>query len=185
MNRFGTELLSALDCVLRHRRVIYASSPLTSGLRLMQLVEEHHADSRHDLVRRLGREEFERQVLVPNAEAAIGFARRIQKANRSATVISPAPLSISSWGQPEYNEFWSELIRTRVTEVWLNEGWHYSSGCILEFAVAQSRGLKLFDAVGRALTGEEGYRKLEAVRETKVAHLIGEDVWSKVQNLIG
>ncbi len=169
---YGDEVrivLSALDAVLNGEPAIYASSELTSGRRLYQLLREHGVSTAKDLERLLGAEEYGRLLTAPNLAAAESFARDLRRRfDRREVVVTPAPFAAPGWNQQEYLAFWELLIRTRFKAVFFNGDWYYSNGCAFEFTVAQDADLPTFDAAGRPLdiaTGREllasGARELE------------------------
>jgi hypothetical protein len=93
------------------------------------------------------------EYLRPNAESTNEFAASVRRAQTGQTpVITPAPLFVHGWGQPDYNGFWKELIDTRVGSVRFNSDWQFSNGCTFEFVEAQEARIHTLDAHGKLLT---------------------------------
>ncbi len=166
-------ILSALDCVLNGEKAVYASSDLTTGRRFYRLLGGSGARDAAELKDKLGEQEYRNRLFGPNSEAANAFARSLrERLDGKALVIAPAPLIAPGWTQPEYLAFFETLIRTRVSAVYLNDGWEYSSGCTLEFAVARVAGVPTFDAAGAPLDTAKGLELIRrAVRELEEASI--------------
>jgi hypothetical protein len=148
---------SAIDCVLKGVKGIYASSELTTGKRMYTVLEERGLRRASELD--AGTRDA---LLAANVAGAEAFARRLQATLSNELVITPAPFSAPGWTQAEYLAFWEELIRTRVKSVVFNAAWEYSNGCAFEFAVACEAGLELFDAELLPVPVAEGIDRLAA-----------------------
>jgi hypothetical protein len=170
---YGDEVrieLSLLDCVLNGERALYASSELTTGRRLYELLRQHGVRDLQALRARLGADEVDRQLWQPNVAAAAAFARSLrERFGGRDLVVTPAFFSAAGWSQPEYLAFWETLIRSRFKAVYFHADWEYSNGCAFEFAVAQSAGLPTFDAAGRPLDAAAGGGRLSSAARALAA----------------
>lgn len=139
-------VFSALDCALHRGHVIYASSELTTGMRLYDLLRKYNFRTSDELKEKLGKPWYKAHIWDPNERAAIEFAEAVRSTLRDDTiVITPAPFSASGWNQSEFLYLWEQLLRTRVKSVRFNANWQFSNGCAFEFAVADDAGLPTFD----------------------------------------
>jgi len=155
--------LSLVDCLLNGELASYASSELTTGRRLYELLRQHGVQDLAALREGLGAAELARLLEQPNVAAAAEFARGIrERAGGCAVVMTPAFFTSPGWNQSEYLAFWETLIRSRFKALHFNASWEYSNGCAFEFAVAQSEGLPTFDASGQPLTRGAGIERLAA-----------------------
>jgi hypothetical protein len=144
--------LSSIDCVLLRQRAIYASTELTTGLRVYQILRKRGLRTSAELREKMGRRWFAANVWDPNVASALDFAEAIRQVQEECTlVISPAPFTAPGWKQPEYLAFWEMLLRTRIKGAWFNRNWQFSNGCTFEFAVAQDARVPTFDNEGRPL----------------------------------
>jgi hypothetical protein len=142
-----------MDCVLNEKKAVYCSSELTSGLRAFNEMRSHGVKSSAELKEELGREWFQKNIFDPNADSTNEFAAAIRRAQKGQTlVITPAPLFIQGWEQPDYNGFWEELIHTRVESVRFNKNWQFSNGCTFEFLAAQEAKIHTLDVNGKIIT---------------------------------
>jgi len=142
----------AMKCVLNDERAIYCSSELTSGLRLYNELLKRDLKADWELKRQVGDAWYKKNIVKVNSDAANEFAASVRRKQTDGTlVITPAPLEVPGWGQPEYLAFWEELIRTRVKEVRFNKNWQFSNGCTLEFWAAADQGIPTFDLDGNPL----------------------------------
>lgn len=145
--------LTAMDCVVNGEKAIYCSSELTSGLRAFDQMREHGVKSSAELKGKLGSDWFQKNIFDPNAKLTNEFAASVRQAQTGKTpVITPAPLFVKGWGQPDYNGLWKELIHTRVKSVRFNTNWQFSNGCTFEFVEAQEARVRTLDVNGKLLT---------------------------------
>lgn len=148
-------LLSLLDCVVFGREAVYASSEFTTGKRFYDLCRHYNVKTADELQRRLGNE-YSAQLLTPNKDAGIRFARELRKLGHSI-VLTPnpfhaAPLDMKqNWSQDEYLEFWRDVISQKCSAVYFNDAWQFSNGCTFEYYAALRAGLKRFDSSGKPL----------------------------------
>jgi uncharacterized protein DUF4406 len=142
-------LLSLLDCVVLDREALYASSEFTTGRRFYELCRQHNVRTAEELKSRLG-DEYVSQLLTPNKEEGIRFARRLRKLGHSI-VLTPNPFHADpfnlgrNWSQVEYLDFWKMVIVTKCHAVCFNEGWQFSNGCTFEYLAGLKAGLQLLD----------------------------------------
>lgn len=153
---------SALDCVLNGEKAVYASTELTTGLRLYNAMREAGVKTVADLKQAKGKDWYSANIWDANVRAACEFAARV-RANLlgKMLVITPAPFSAPGWTQPEYLAFWEQLIRTRISASWFNLNWQYSNGCTFEFAVSADAGVSVFDHEGRTIGLRHGVQLIE------------------------
>jgi hypothetical protein len=156
-------VFSGLDCALHRGHVIYASSELTTGLRLYDELRKYNLKTADELKRQLGEPWYQAHIWDANVKSAIDFTEAIRATLRDDTiVITPAPFSASGWDQTQYLSFWEVLLRTRVKSVRFNVNWQFSNGCTFEFAVAEDAGLPTFDHRGAPLPREAGIDLINA-----------------------
>lgn len=148
--------LSAFDCVLDGEKALYASSELTTGKRLYDLMREVGVRDVESLKRKIGEEAYRLRLWEPNFAEALDFARQVRALSGGELVVTPAPLVVRGWTQPEYLSLWETAIRTRIKKLFFGPGWQYSNGCAFEFSVAWDAGLPACDAEGRPLDLEAG-----------------------------
>src|SRR5438128_1105980 len=113
---------SAFECILNGKEAIYCSSELTSGRRAYDEMRSRGLKSMSELKEKLGDAWYKENIFGKNIKLANSFADSVRANQTDLTpVITPAPLFVPGWGQPEYLAFWEELILTRVKEVRFNE----------------------------------------------------------------
>jgi hypothetical protein len=156
-------VFSALDCALHRGHVIYASSELTTGLRLYEVLRKYNLKTSDELKKQLGKPWYKAHIWDPNEKSAIEFAEAVRAALRDDTiVITPAPFFASQWNQSEFLYLWEQLLRTRVKSLRFNVNWQFSNGCTFEFAVAEDAGLPTFDHTGAPLPRNAGIELIGA-----------------------
>jgi hypothetical protein len=150
--QFAT-LFTAMECLLNGENAIYCSSELTSGLRAFNEMRKQRVKTSAELKDKLGSEWFPK-IFGPNIELANKFAESVRRAeDGKMLVITPAPLKVEDWGQPEYNGFWTELLHSkRIESVRFNEDWQYSNGCTTEFVEAHAAEIHTLDVKREIIT---------------------------------
>jgi hypothetical protein len=164
--RFTAPYFSAIDCILNKdeykNKAIYCSSELTSGFLLYSEMRRLQISDRSELKLKLGEDWFRKNIFEVNSRSANSFADSVRRRQTDGTlVITPAPLYVPEWGQPEYLAFWEEIVRTRVKAVWFNNNWEYSDGCTLEFVIATQNNLPRFDAEGKQISASAAVIAIE------------------------
>jgi hypothetical protein len=154
---------SAMDCLLNGEKALYASTELTTGVRLYNAMRESGVRTVAELKQIKGKDWYAANIWDANLKAGSEFASRV-RANLDGKfmVITPGPFSAPGWTQPEYLAFWEQLVRTRISSAWFNLNWQYSNGCTFEFAVAVDAGVPVYDNEGRALDTRQGTQLIDA-----------------------
>jgi len=160
--QFAT-LFTAMECVLNGENAIYCSSELTSGLRAFNEMQNQKVKTSTELKEKLGSEWFPK-IFGPNIELANRFAESVRRAeDGKMLVITPAPLKVQDWGQPEYNGFWTELLHSkRIESVRFNDDWQYSNGCTTEFVEAQAAEVHTLDVKREIITRDAAIELIAA-----------------------
>jgi hypothetical protein len=160
--QFAT-LFTAMECLLNGENAIYCSSELTSGLRAFKEMRKQGVKTSAELKDKLGSEWFPK-IFGPNIELANKFAESVRRAeDGKMLVITPAPLKVEDWGQPEYNGFWTELLHSkRIESVRFNEDWQYSNGCTTEFVEARAAEVHTLDVKQEIITQDAAIELIAA-----------------------
>jgi hypothetical protein len=159
--------LSAIDCALNRERAIYCSTELTSGRRLYEALRKNKCQNKTELKAKMGEEWIKENIERVNFENARKFAEYVRNTiGDNATVITPAPLHVPGWEQPEYNDFWRSLLRSRIKFAWFNSNWQFSNGCTFEFGIAQEVGLRTLDRNGNRLERSAGIKLMRRAIQT-------------------
>jgi hypothetical protein len=160
--QFAT-LFTAMECLLNGENTIYCSSELTSGLRAFNEMRKQRVKTGAELKDKLGPEWFP-TIFGPNIELANKFAESVRRAeDGKMLVITPAPLKVEDWGQPEYNGFWTELLHSkRIESVRFNEDWQYSNGCTTEFVEAHAAEVHTLDVKREIITRDAAIELIAA-----------------------
>jgi hypothetical protein len=173
---------SAMDCLLNGEQAVYASTELTTGLRLYNAMRECGVVTVAELKQIKGKDWYTANIWDANLKVGSEFASRVRvNLGGKLIVITPGPFSAPGWTQPEYLAFWEQLIRTRIGSVWFNLNWQYSNGCTFEFAVAVDASLPVFDHEGQALDPRQGVQLVDAAIQSLVKD--GIDVTKLRENL--
>ena len=160
---------SSMDCILNGEKAVYASTELTTGLRLYSAMRECGVQTVAELKQIKGKDWYTANIWDANVKAGSEFASRV-RANLGGKfmVITPGPFSAPDWTQAEYLAFWEQLVRTRISSAWFNLNWQYSNGCTFEFAVAVDAGVPVFDYDGHAVDTRQGAQLVDAAIQSLV-----------------
>lgn len=173
------ESLFQVQCALAAYRTLkadqiwYVSSPITSGKRLYDFMDNFHYASLEEA--RAHKTEFTQHVILPNIEEAEMMGRSISR-QINGVVISPTSFEgqfrkqiASQWSDHTFMALWLSFIETKVTHIIMLDGWEYSNGASEEFLLASliQQGfynrlpIKILDARANPLSLRQGISLLE------------------------
>ncbi|HEV2912618.1 MAG TPA: hypothetical protein VGX92_04815 [Pyrinomonadaceae bacterium] len=156
-------VMTAFDCVLPDNSAIYCSGDVTTGKRLYELLKKYEVRSIEELKTRLGaalfKETFDKLVRA-NIERGIEFTENIRRRGHP-NLINPGPFTAPGFEQQHYHYLWEWVIIKKVYEAQFNEGWEYSNGCTLEYAIATRKGIPRLDHLGNVLELAQALQKIE------------------------
>lgn len=131
--------------------VVYLSTPITTGPRLLKWLAEQRAAGmpvesapNGELVRD--------EVIAENLQRLPQLRTKITELFPDAAVIDPSTLTVPEWGQSDYHRFWVEVIRRCVDVIIFADGWELSTGCTIEYSAALELGLPTLDSSGSAIS---------------------------------
>jgi hypothetical protein len=147
-------VLTAFDCVMPDDSGVYCSSEVTTGRRLyFELYARHGVRSDAELKDRLGAEghrDVMRAHIDENVARGVEFTEGLRRRGL-ANLINPGPLFAPGFEQQHYHYLWESVIVRKAREAYFNEGWEYSNGCTLEYAICRRKGVPTLDQAGREL----------------------------------
>ena len=134
-------MTAVLACVVGQQSAVYVSTPITTGERFVTWKRGLAAAVR------TGDDEYSKglleHVVTPNRAQVAGLVERLRSTSDSPVIDPTALEDVPGWQQLDYHGFWTEVIRRYAHTVVFAEGWHYSSGCVLELATAAEAGVAL------------------------------------------
>jgi hypothetical protein len=138
------------------RRLIYLSTPITTGRR--------YYDCLRDVDRNLSSEQFREMhrkfVIDPNIAAARLVRERLA-ARLNEPVIDPTAIDYPHWNQNDYKVLWARVIECLCRAVALVDGWEYSNGCAFEFLIAVRADKPCMDEHMQPLSLDSGVQLIE------------------------
>lgn len=155
----GVRLLRDIMSRESRNNSVYVSTPITTGHDYLIWLAENPdrtgaAAAAH-----------QRSTVRSNLARAEPLVAAVRAAALGAQVIDPTQLkSIPTWAQADYHRYWAEVIERAVSRVVFADGWQYSIGCTVEFAVATMHDLPLFDARLQVMYPADGIRHLYDAR---------------------
>jgi hypothetical protein len=154
---FLVDLASVLGCVLPTGGGVYASAPLTSGMRFLQAGSESST---------LELESARKRARDKNVAAARHLAAML-RAVHGTRVIDPSSFPhFTGWTQDHYYLLWGEVIRRHTECAVFIDDWEYSKGCTYEYAVAVASGVQAYSARLNSLSTDEAVDRIRAaIRE--------------------
>ena len=152
MNMVAVESCLAVFASVVPCKGIYLSTPITSGRQLLQC--SLGSDGEYSY----GSPEYwdiiNKEVIPNNCIRGSSFAKKMRKIT-SEPVIDPSAFFHCSWTQKDYLYLWEQVITTYAKEVWFNEHWYYSSGCVFEYWVTLRAGISRKDHLGCVLSNAD------------------------------
>jgi hypothetical protein len=150
--------LSAFDCMLPDDGGVYCSSDVTTGRKLyFEIYQAHGVRSDAELKDKLGaegRREVMRKLVADNIARGVEFTDSLRRRGLS-NLVNPGPFYARGFEQEHYHYFWERVIVKKIREAYFNEGWEYSNGCTLEYAISYRKDIPALDHRGRRLSLED------------------------------
>lgn len=164
------ELLKKYEQLCASRPAVYLSHPITTGPRFLEWRKEvaaHHLPEDEVYGGRLKRE-----VIAENVRRAAPLRARIAESFGDQEIIDPTEVDVPHWKQWDYHRVWAEVLERFVDTIVFADGWEYSTGCAVEYAVVLDLGLEALDARLEPLTAARANELLEkAAAELKAVGL--------------
>jgi hypothetical protein len=133
---------------------VYASAPITSGLRLYQQAKTQGFAVAGEL--RLALPEiFHQQVFLPNLKQGEMFGASLRKLHWRQVIV-PGLFFAKGWTQEHYMSLWRQVIVRHARAVALCQNWEWSLGCSEEFLIALQHQKRLLDGTGKTMRWTEG-----------------------------
>ena len=167
-------VMTAFDCVLPDNSAIYCSSDVTTGLRFYERLVVHQVRSRDELENKIGVAKAKEEVagiIRENIERGREFTENIRQRGH-INLINPGPFTAPDFEQQHYHYLWEWVIVKKVYEIQFNEGWEYSNGCTLEYAIATKKRIPRLDHVGNFIDLDEAISKIERALAELSKHAI-------------
>lgn len=156
-------VITAFDCVLPDNSAIYCSSDVTTGKHFYEMLLKYEVGSREELEKKLGggkSREIIDAIIRHNIERGREFTENVRQRGH-INLINPGPFTAPNFEQQHYHYLWEWVIVKKVYEAQFNEGWEYSNGCTLEYAIATRKGIPRLDHVGNFIDLPRAVRKIE------------------------
>jgi len=157
-------VMSAFDCVLPDDAGIYCSSEITTGRRYyFELLASYGASSEDELKRQLGEKDYKLvsvEFIRPNIARSIQFTEKLRERGLH-NLFNPGPFFARGFDQQHYHFLWEWVIIKKIYEIYFNQGWEYSNGCTMEFAIATKKGRPRFDHLGNKLDCQTAIEMIE------------------------
>jgi len=138
----------------RRKGAVYASSPITSGLRCYEEMRQSGIKS-YQTFREQKRRAFMERVMQPNLQVGARFGERLRR-HGWPLVIVPGEFFAKNWAQEHYMSLWRQVIVRFARTVSFNIGWQWSVGCAEEFLIAVQSGKRMLDSAARPLDPQVG-----------------------------
>ena len=171
-HKLQAQFALAAFATIKAKNVGYVSIPITSGRRLYDYIEEKGFHSVEEA--RADHAAFFRNVMTPNFQDGIrvsnDWASRLDGA-----IVAPVEFekhlrshSQIDWGQDDFMGMWIPLIKEKITQMIMINGWEYSNGSGEEYLQAalmqMGRGdrsnITVNDEQGKPINLEKGIKLL-------------------------
>lgn len=172
-------IINCLACAIRDNSAVYASTPLTNGLKLIAAARDNPMILQYDKTQY---DLFLSQEIIPeNCKLAESFVRDIQDRCKDI-VIDPSKFFSEGWSQDDYLYLWGKVIIKFTNTVWLNAGWQYSNGCTYECMIALQNKKQVLDHNGRPIDSKQAAKEIRLA--IKILKSVGIDIKNTTNNLL-
>lgn len=162
--------LKQLRSRLQGSRGVYLSTPITTGERLLEWRKLR--GPKLDAIDEVYARELKSRVIDENLRQVRPLRRRLSTDFPGREIIDPTELEADGWSQSDYHRYWLEVLGDCVDVAVFANGWHYSTGCTLEYGYAVASGIRCLDADLRKLEPGRAAELLSvAADQMQLAHL--------------
>lgn len=162
-------MLDVYKTILNSDEALYCSSPVTSGRRYIEWLKrigKEVADI--DGLTESDRKSHFTKVVEPNCVHARRIVQRLRKQTGRVVIDPTAMPSLPNWTQQDWRFYWRQVLERYATTALFVDDWQYSNGCVYEFWVAQTKGIRTIDEEMRPLDLLKGKELItDAVVELK------------------
>lgn len=164
----------------------YISSPITTGIKLLNLINLDHKQSLL-LKDEYFNDEYKEIVIEQNIQSIRNFKIK-NKLTETGGIIDPSGFEESEWSQIDYLFFWGEIIKKYVNKIiFLNE-WYYSRGCIYEFYLGLKKDIKLVNENFIDLNNKDCLlciqQAMDQYKRNKLDTSLQETILKEIENII-
>ncbi|MBI4147868.1 hypothetical protein HY490_01110 [Candidatus Woesearchaeota archaeon] len=145
--------------------VAYASTPVTSGRRMLDVFTRHKVRSADELTA-IDKDAFHRDIFTPNLKEGEEFAHTLRASGAYVEVICPVTFYAKGWKQEHYILLWEQVIERFAGDIHFNSDWVYSNGCVEEFLTGAKLNKKLLEAGSPVDVRKVPERLRKAIEET-------------------
>jgi len=120
------EILSILEqyCKTNPWPAIYASMPVTTGIRFYDVLEKYGVKDPSKLKKGV----FYSEIFRPNIEEGIEFGRKLSEGLGKSVIVPSKFEPENKWSQDEFMYLWYNIIEKIVGKEYMKSGWEYSNG---------------------------------------------------------
>lgn len=137
-------MLNVYISVLGRTKALYCSTPITSGKRYFNWLDQINQDFDLDDLDDAYRELHFQDVIEPNQLYAQNFIQKL-RGQYGQVVIDPTAITANpNWVQKDWHFFWGIVIERHVQSSFFIDDWQYSNGCVYEFYKCQSLQIPTF-----------------------------------------
>lgn len=159
--------------VRKKDKVIYISSPITSGLRMYRHMRKHNLTKTSEID---GGTLLEK-IMYPNIKESVELSEVI-RTRGYRFIIVPGHFIADGWTQEHYLDLWTKVIRDFTHVVCFNAGWEYSNGCVREFLISLETGKEIVDTDLKPLKVIEALKSIEdAIKDIESKQIIPESLY--------
>jgi len=141
-------VVSGFSCLVPLHEALYLSTPITNGPIVVSEIKKRPE------LKKISTGDFEQfiknEIIPKNSIKAHNSAAELRK-SQCRVVIDPSCFFIEEWSQVDYLDLWEEVITLYAAEIWFNDGWFFSKGCVYEYSIGLKKQIPCFELTGEAL----------------------------------
>lgn len=138
-------MLEVYESVIGNNKVLYCSSPVTSGKRYfdwLEFIGKQFIDI--DNIEISFRDDHFEKVVKPNRAYAQKIIQKLRE-QPGCIVVDPTIMPhLQGWTQKDWHSFWGRVLERYVKAAFFVNDWQYSNGCVYEFWFAYKQGIQVF-----------------------------------------
>lgn len=135
-------LLDAFGSVIGSEKAAYVAGPLATGRLYYELLGQGRNEEASNIRKS---NELHMRIFIQQLRAKVRYP-----------VIDPSVLVVHEWTPREMGDFFVEVLKKYVKEIWLIDDWQFSRGATKEFQFATVRGIRCINERGILISRDEG-----------------------------
>ena len=144
-------IIQTFNAVIPDGNGAYLAAPISSGIRLFELLAKTQCRSKEELIQQVGEETYLEKVRWPNVKEGEEFANKLRSRGINI-LINTGHIFINNWSDSDYMDMCFNLIKNKAKKVFFHPEWIFSGGAVKEFKFCMDNNIETLNVDSTPLT---------------------------------